>query len=116
MLTSADELLDLLLAVFPDEPPPKPFNLLWATALIKNQGGELPIAARRAKVAPRRLASVLEAQDLLAASLGSSLPAIELDLETRTRQSLGQLVIGNLAERAFEEIYRESIGTTELEL
>lgn len=116
MLTGADELLDLLLAVFPDEPPPKPFNVVWARALVSNQGVEPPIAARRAKMLPRRLASVLEAEDFLTTSLGSHLPALESDLEARTRQSLGQLVIGNLAERAFEEIYRESIGTTELEL
>lgn len=116
MLSAAEGLLDLLLAVFPEEPPPKPFNLLWATALISKHGVELPEAARRAKVLPRRLTSVIEAQDLLVASLGSSLPALESDLETRTRQPLGQLVIGNLAERAFEEIYRESIGTIAFEL
>lgn len=48
--------------------------------------------------------------------LGSTPPPLTDQVEGRARQSLGQLVIGNLAERVFEEIYRDTVGTTDLEL
>jgi hypothetical protein len=34
----------------------------------------------------------------------------------RVRATIGQLIIGNLAERVFEDTYRDTVGTTELRL
>ena len=116
MLTSADDLIELLASVFPNDPPPKHLNLLWAAGLIKRKEADLESAARRAQTTTRHLTTVLASSDILAASLGTPIPPLERETAERVRQSLGQLAIGNLAERVFEEIYKDTVGTTELEL
>ncbi len=118
MLAGPDELLDLLAAVFVGEPPPKPLNLLWAAALVKRGDVDVAGAANRAGTKTSRLTTLLasDSDDILMESLGGALPLPDAQVTARARQSLGQLTIGNLAERIFEEIYRDTVSTTDLEL
>jgi hypothetical protein len=63
----------------------------------------------------RRLEALATAADPLEAIFGCDLTiAAAADAMRRPREILGQLLLGELAERAFLGIYRDTMGTTEL--
>ena len=64
---------------------------------------------------PTHLKKLVEASDPIAALLGDA-PIDYQAKEQKVRATIGQLIIGNLAERIFERIYRETVGTNELRL
>lgn len=109
----ANDVLVILRAIFGSEPLPRPFDLLDLAANKASEPGG------------KRLSSA--AKKLIAELRGSGSPTFKaLDLpedfapEPRIRERaqtmLGQLLLGLLAERAFEDIYKKTLGTTELRL
>jgi len=107
-----DELTRLLKSLYPSGLPPKPLNLV--SALVRVRKGELP------KDAARDVGTTAAKVEELVASANpiSLLFGVDSgdDAAKRTRQMLGNLIVGRCAEIAFEEIYKKHMHTTELEL
>jgi hypothetical protein len=62
------------------------------------------------------LRKVLASKDRISFLLGSAVQSVELAHRQRAVRTLGQLLVGRAAERAFESIYKEEMHTHELEL
>jgi hypothetical protein len=108
-----EELLGILNRLYPSTPWPKPFNLLKGRRLVES-GKPIGEAARTAGTTISRLEAFCKSSDPAAELFG---PATRSeDVGKRTRQILGNLIVGRCAEIAFEEIYKQHTHTTELEL
>jgi hypothetical protein len=96
---------------------PRSFRLLRAAWDYAEGKRTLETAAGDAGVRPATVSAIANAADLVMAACGVSLDgAHEPERMTRARVILGQLVQGQLAERAFESIYRTTMGTDDLHL
>lgn len=115
MIRNLDELIGLLRTLYP-EGLPRPFGILDGVQRIR-AGEPLAEVARRARTLRGRMEGLLEAADPVR-------EVLDQDLETaagetamrRPREIAGQLMLGELAERAFLGIYKETVGTSELAL
>lgn len=116
MITNLEDLRRVLALIFPGSAPPKPLHLVEAVTRVGAGAATLAEAARAAGTTPARLRQLAEAADPAAEVLGSSIGELSSAPDTRVRGILGQLVIGNIAERVFEDFYRSTVGTGELEL
>lgn len=115
MLRSIDDLLSLIDRLYPEDPPP-PFLLLRGVQRVRG-GGDAGSLARGARTTRKRLETLAAAADPLEALFGSGLAAAsEAEAMRRPQGMIGQLLLGELAERAFEKIYKETMGTDELVL
>lgn len=116
MIEGEAALAALLIRVFGLEAPPKPLHLVQPA--IRAVTGEITLAeaAKIAGTTRSRMERIVVSPNPVRAIIGGEIPALTLEAERSARQSLGQLLIGNLAERAFEQIYESTVGTTELEL
>ncbi len=113
MLTSLDDLLAVARRLYPRDLP-RPFSLLQGVQDIKD-GQDVKDVARSVRSTPKRLTGLAAATDPMSDLLGTSLAAAaESEAMRRPRGIIGQLVLGELAERAFESIYNETMGTNEL--
>jgi hypothetical protein len=115
MITSLEELDRILQIVFPDSRPPKPLHLVNPVIRVRNGSLTVPEAARLAGTTQQRIHRLAVSDDCLVDLLGED-PQVAPETQQRVRDSLGQLLIGNLAERVFEEFYRINVGTSDLEL
>lgn len=116
MITNFEDLRQVLKLVFVGNAPPSPLHLVEPLSLIRNESLSLVEAARLGRTTIRRLQDLADAQDPVVGLLGATLPSVSPEVEARIRGILGQLVIGNLAESVFEDIYRSTVGSTDLEL
>lgn len=113
MVTNPDQVIQLLRGLYGPDPLPKPFPILEAAFPAAAGEGRPGLSAH----AKKRAQAVVASQRPLLALLG--LPndfAIEADARIKVRRQLGSLLQGLLAERLFEEIYKQTLGTTELRL
>jgi hypothetical protein len=116
VIADLDELNQLLRQVFPNGGIPKPLHLLDALPLIhRGQLSDTDIA-QQVGTSSGRIRALAQAGDPEEDILGTSLRQPDAALERRVRGTLGQLVIGHIAEVVFEERYREIVGTEELRL
>lgn len=108
-----DELVALLRGLFGGEALPKPFDLLEiARGAAREPGGP-----KLSPAAKRLLAEIVGSKRPLETALG--LPEgfrADAKLRQRAQMMLGRLLLGVVAERAFESIYETTLGTTELAL
>lgn len=116
MIKNFEEFRRVLNLVFHDAPRPKPLHLIEPIALARADNSAVFELARSARTTARRLRSLAEVSDPLSLLLGVQLANPSERMEVRIRAILGQLVIGNLAERVFEDFYRATVRTSELEL
>jgi hypothetical protein len=116
MITNFEDFRRVLGLIFQDGPRPNPLHLVEPLALAR--AGTISIAelAKNARTTPARLRGLAERPDPLSVLLGAELAAPSERTEARVRNILGQLVIGNLAEKVFEDLYRTTVRTSELEL
>lgn len=113
MLRSLDDLLDVVGRLYPENPP-KPFQLLQGVKRIK-AGEDAGLVARSVRSTRSRVESLVASSDPLKELFGSDLASFaEDEAMRRPREMIGQLLLGELAERAFERIYKETMGTNEL--
>jgi hypothetical protein len=113
VLQSLDDLLGLIGRLYPDDPP-QSFLLLQGVKRVR-AGEDAGQVARSVHSTRRRLEALAAAADPLEALFGCSLAsAAEPDTMRRPQGMIGQLLLGELAERAFERIYKETMGTNEL--
>lgn len=115
MITSLDELDRILQIVFHGHRPPKPLHLVGPVIRVRNGSLTIAEAARLAGTTQQRVRRLAVSDDALVDLLGED-PQVAPTTQQRVRDSLGQLLIGNIAERVFEEFYRVNVGTAELEL
>lgn len=116
MLESLDDLLRAVGPLYQDDRPPKPFLLLQSLERLRS--GEDPRqVAKAAGSTPKRLETLVSSRDPVAGALGSDLlQAASEERMGKARAMLGQLLLGVVAERAFEKIYKTRMGTSELTL
>src|SRR5690348_15081538 len=108
------ELESVLQQLYRRQHPPSPFHLLKALRAVRS-GTTLTAAAADVGTSPTHLKKLVEAEDAALHLLGER----PTDFDTkalRVRATIGQLIIGNLAERVFEQMYQDTVGTTELHL
>ena len=95
---------------------PKPFRLLTVPREVAT-GTQIREIARALGTTAKRVQEVAAAADPIQAVFGISLDAATEDAKlAKARQGLGQMLLGTICERAFEDLYKETMGTTELRL
>jgi hypothetical protein len=107
---SDSDLVEFLRVAYPTEPWPRPFHVLEAYDRM-SRGESLREAAAAVRTTVSRLEEIATNPHPEFAVLGvhpSDLMQSDVD---RARSILGQLLIGRTAEIAFEDIYREQIGS-----
>ncbi len=115
MLRSIDDLLALIARLYPTGAP-RAFALLDAARQVKAgaNAGELASALRTNR---KVLNAIVGADDPIRKLLGVTLAeAAEPEKRRRPQAMIGQLLLGELAERAFVHIYKEAMGTSDLRL
>ncbi len=116
MLKSLDDLLGVVEKLYEGQEPPKPFLLLQAIQRLR-KGEAAREVARSAKSTLARIEALNSAADPIAEVLKIDLATSETpEKMAKARATLGQLLLGVIAERAFEEIYKTTMGTSELRL
>ena len=111
MLETVADLVDAVRRVYSDAPLPRPFRLLEIIAGhdTQTEGG--------ARVQRSRLDALRRAPDPILEALGCELVAARAEQAlARSRRIIGQLLLGQIAERAFEKIYKATMGTDDLHL
>lgn len=109
-----DRLQAVLSRVYPEASPPRPLHLLLALDRVK-AGAPLTEAAKAVRTTADNLRRLAESADPVTHLLGERPPDFDAKAD-KVRATIGQLIIGNRAERVFEDTYRETVGTTELRL
>jgi hypothetical protein len=110
-----DRLRATLASVFVDQPPPSRLASIEPIALLRAGEIDLPTAAKRAGTTPSRISKLAES-GTVADVLGGEIPVFTLEQDAKVRATLGQLLIGHLAEQVFEELWAASVGDQELVL
>jgi hypothetical protein len=110
VISNGADLVRILKLVYGTERPPKPLHLLLAAERVR-AGEDLAAVASEVGTTRGRLHSVVEADDPATLVLKGAIPTLTPERERRVRRSLGQLLLGNLAERAFEDIYKGAVGS-----
>lgn len=104
----------VLRKIYGEATPPKPLHLLAAFRSVRS-GTPIAEAARTVRTTPDYLKRLIESPDAVIHLLGEQPTDFEAKV-AKVRATIGQLIIGNLAERVFEDTYRRTVGTTELQL
>ncbi len=113
VLQSLDDLVRVVGQLYRDNPP-RSFLLLESARRVQ-AGDDAAEIARTVRSTKARLEALAAARDPIAELLGIDLAsATTTEAMQRPRNMLGQLLLGELAERAFEAIYKETMGTNEL--
>jgi hypothetical protein len=94
---------------------PRPLHIV--EPLVRLQAGEISIteAATAARTTRRRLESLLSARDPVAELLGP-IPEFTPEIDARLSATLGQLLIGLMAERVFVDLWNAALGDGDLTL
>jgi hypothetical protein len=108
------ELERVLARVYGDADWPRPLHLLRGLTAIST-GTDIAKAARAIGTTAARLSALSESNDTVVELLGERSSEHDKTAE-RVRAIIGQLIIGNLAERVFEDLYRQTVGSTDLQL
>src|SRR5436190_2289120 len=109
-----EQLEKVLARIYGNTVRPRPLHLLTALNDIRS-GTSLADAARSVSTTAAHLDELVRAADPVVHLLGPVLPDHEKTSE-KVRATIGQLIIGSLAEQVFEDIYRRTVGSTDLHL
>jgi hypothetical protein len=112
---TTDEFLDLFSRLLPHSKLPKVIQLLDAARAV-DRGESIENSARGARTTTKRLRGIVQASDRIGAALGTDPGQISDNDRPAVRQTLGQLLLGRVAERAFEHLYQAEMQPTEFEL
>jgi hypothetical protein len=115
-LATSEALLATATAIYGAALPSKPLRVLQALPRVQ-AGEDLKALAKALGTTSKNVLAVAKAPDPVAAVFGTSLhDAITETGVKRARQNLGGLLIAELAERAFENIYKATMQTSDLNL
>jgi hypothetical protein len=115
MLGGAEDLLAVVARLYGEMPLPKSFQTLAAALRLRAGEPEKDLTAS-ARTTAKRLREIASATDPAALVFGKALVDVPEKDHARARKIVGQLLVGSLAERAFEKLYRETMGTNEIHL
>lgn len=107
--------LALLEGIFGEGPYPVSVRFLEGVARVR-RSESVGSAAKAIGTTPKKLESLLKADDTVKASLGMSFAELTPEQVTKARLTLGVLLVGKAAELAFENLYRTEMNSQELEL
>ncbi|MGH9399723.1 MAG: hypothetical protein ACRD00_05100 [Thermoanaerobaculia bacterium] len=116
MLRSLEDFLSAVDLVYRNDRLPKAFLMLRSLQRLR-KGEDPKTVAKEIGSTAAHIRKLAEAPDPIAHVLGVTLTAAASDDPVaKARTMLGQLLLGLIAERAFEGIYRSKMGTSELRL
>jgi hypothetical protein len=116
MLESLDHVLAVVAAIFHSQEVPKAFRLLTVPREMRT-GRNARELARELGTTSARVKQIAAAADPIGDVFGITLQVAQEEAKlAKARQGLGQMLLGTICERAFEDLYRETMGTTELRL
>jgi hypothetical protein len=107
-----NELESVLSRVYRDEIRPRPLHLLAALAKTRS-GTPIAEAARDIRTTAANLELLVKAENPVAHLLGG-MPENYERKSSKVRATIGQLIIGHLAEHVFEDHYRKTVGSSDL--
>jgi hypothetical protein len=108
-----ERLRSTLASVFIDVLPPSRLGWIEPIALVRSGDLTVDAAAKRAKSTTARMAALAPGGSV-EKILGAPIPEFTLEQDSKVRATLGQLMIGHLAEQVFEEIWSENLGDQDL--
>jgi hypothetical protein len=115
MKIAPSELGDFLSKLFESDEWPKPLHLLQGLRLIQ-AGSSIEEAARLIGTTVQRLSKVHDSPDAIQEILHPTPDKLTDKGREKTKQIIGQLILGRCAELAFEDIYKKEMATEELDL
>lgn len=116
MLTDVADLIATATRVYGEAELSKPFKLLRAARHVR-AGRDASILAREIRSTKNRVLQVASATDPVRAVFKVDLRAAsDGDLLRKSRRGLGQMLVGTLAERSFENSYRSVVQQDEFRL
>lgn len=115
MRLTADELVSTLQSLLGERDWPKPLNLLRGVAIAR-ETGDVRAAARAVRTTAASLTKAVESADPVREILQVDPANLPAESIRKSKQILGNLLLGRCAEVAFENIYREEMRTHELHL
>lgn len=111
MLETVDDLVGSIRRVYRGAPVPRPFRMLELTT------GDDSLIEETVRGQRSRVKALRQAPDPVFEALGCDLVTTRSDQAlARSRRIIGQLLLGQIAERAFEKIYKTTMGTDDLHL
>ncbi len=111
-----ERLSQVIRSIYPESrQPPRPFDLINAALRVRGDPATARAEARATRTTARRLSQLAGERDLLGVLLGQVPPIGERE-DARLRATVGQLVIGRLAEIVFEEKWTASLTQARLAL
>ena len=118
MIGTLQQLAETVRTVYGGATVPLPFRQLATIAEYMGRQGTLDAGLFRSmRTSPARRDSLLSGVDPVEVVLKTTLErAGDPDSMARSRAGLAQMLVGVLAERAFEQIYRETLETDEFRL
>ena len=111
MIGSYGDLARVLAVVYRGDHPPKPLHLFIAVARVR-KGEDIGEVAAEFKTSTHHLRRIVDSPEPLEAVLKAPFAPPPPEELKRAKKNLGQLVLGHVAERAFEDIYRATMGAT----
>ncbi len=111
-----DELVEVAREIYPDGYYPKPLNALVELHSVKSGAVKLDDLRSHQR---KRVKVLRTTRDPIKAAFGVNLDKLEPKIHQRAAKGeamIGQLILGTLAERAFEAIYRSKLGDSEFSL
>jgi len=116
MLANCRDVLSVVTEIYQGREWPRQLRLLTIPDL-RAAGREVSDVARELRTTQARVREIAGSADPIAAVLRTPLSACEDEARiTKAKQGLGQMLLGTLSERAFEKLYKDKMGTTELRL
>lgn len=115
MTLNLESVRGLLMDVFPAGNYPRPLGLLEPALAVRDGQMNVGEAARAARTTQARMSALVASPDILGDLVGD-VPPFTQDLDTRIRATLGQLMIGQLAEQVFADLWLRALGDDELRL
>lgn len=111
----AEEFLDLLSRIYPAQAWPKPLHLLQGIQMV-SRGDDLTTAAAEVGTSASHLRKVIAQADRFSYVMGLRPDQLDDNQIRKATLTLGQLLVGRCAERAFEERYRVAMAGHSLHL
>ncbi len=108
-----DRLRETLASVFVDQPAPSRLGWIEPIALVRSGELTADAAAKCVKTTAARMAA-LAPEGSVEEILGGPIPEFTLEQDSKVRATLGQLMIGHLAEQVFEELWSTNLGDQDL--
>jgi hypothetical protein len=108
------ELESVLSKIYGEDAWPRPLHLLRALTAIR-AGSGVTEAARSVNTTTAKLEALAQITDPVDELLGDR--SVDHDkVAEKVRATVGQLIIGTLAEQVFEQLYRQTVGSSDLQL